>query len=111
MRLSAGLQATPDNSNTLAKPPRRLDRQAFADRAERVALDHLRGRHALDDRAPHMGQLHGAAGQEHRVDVIGGEPRLFETDLDPRPDARRQLLGVADEIGPADRSAQARLDP
>src|SRR5439155_18491806 len=74
----------------------RLEREAFADRAEDVAFDDTGGRYGLGDRLADMGEPHRTAGQEHRVDVVGGQSRLRETDLDAGGDALGQLPGMAD---------------
>ena len=58
-----------------------------------------------------MGEFHRAAGQEHGVDIAGGQSRLSKAVLDARRDAIGQLLGMADEIGAADGGAETGRDP
>ncbi len=58
-----------------------------------------------------MGEPHRAAGQEHGVDIVCGQSRLRETDLDAGRDALGQLPCMVDEIGAADGGVQAGRDP
>ena len=55
-------------------PPQRLQRQPFADRAERVAFDEAGRRHRLPDRIADMGELHRTTGQEDSVDILRPKP-------------------------------------
>ena len=68
-------------------------------------------RHRLGDRLADMGEPHRAAGQEHGVDIVCGQSRLRETDLDAGRDALGQLPCMVDEIGAADGGVQAGRDP
>ena len=52
--------------------PQRLKGQTLADRAKGVAVNDTGRRHCLGDRLADMGEPHRAAGQEHRVDIVGG---------------------------------------
>ena len=67
----------------------RLQGQSLADRAEDVTLDNAGRGDGFGDRLADMGEFHGAAGQEHRVDVSGAQPGLCEAVLD----ARRNAIG------------------
>ena len=92
-------------------PSQRLQREALADRAKRVAFDDAGRRHRLGDRFADVGKLHRTAGQKHRVDVGCGQSRLPEADLDAGRDALGQLPGMADKIGACDRGVEPRCDP
>src|SRR5882724_2569635 len=81
----------------------RLEGEALADRAEGVAFDDAGRRHRLGDRLADMGEPHRTAGQEYGVDVVSGQSRLREADLDAGRDALGQLPGMVDKIGAADR--------
>ena len=93
---------TPSLSRPRPIPPQRLKRKPLAHRPKSIAFDDAGLWQRLGDRLADVGEPHRTAGQEHGVDIAGGQARLREADLDAGCDALGQLPGMADKIGAAD---------
>jgi hypothetical protein len=94
-----------------AVPLRSFDGKSLPNGTERIAFNDLSRRNRLDDGASDMCEAYRTTGQEDRIYIIGGKPRLIETDFDSRTDAVCQLLGMVEEIAATNGNIQTWLNP